>query len=183
MAKAKRVHSTPRRTKSAPSSATDRPEEVEMKAPGCRWVMASGVIGLSTSLTVYDADSALGDASELAAGEREALADYMIGLWTRFRDENRVAPSSTSPADIQVRGASLAEQFIDVEGDVRDLCRAVKVISCVITDQLSHPAGGVAPVTSDYGLEVQPFYVDADMLRFAVEHAADIALTVSHKIQ
>jgi hypothetical protein len=38
-------------------------------------------------------------------------------------------------------------------------------------------------VTSDYGLEVQPFYLDAEMLRFAVEHAADIALTVSHKMQ
>jgi hypothetical protein len=56
-----------RRTKSAPGSATDGPEEVEMKAPGCRWVMASGVIGLSASLTVYDADNAVGDASHLSA--------------------------------------------------------------------------------------------------------------------
>jgi hypothetical protein len=154
-----------------------------MKAPGCRWVMASGVIGLSASLTVYDADNAVGDASHLSAIERAALADYMIALWSRFRDGNHVDTTSTSSAQIQARGASLAEQFIDVESDVRDLRRAVKVISCVITDQLADTVGGVAPVTSDYGLEVQPFYVDAEMLRFAVEHAADIALTVSHKMQ
>ena len=40
-----------------------------------------------------------------------------------------------------------------------------------------------APVTSDYGLEVQTFRIDAEMLRFAVDHAAELALAVSHKMQ
>jgi hypothetical protein len=45
-----------------------------------------------------------------------------------------------------------------------------------IADQLADPVSGAA-LASDYGLEVQPFYVDAEMLRFGVDHAADIALS------
>jgi len=40
-----------------------------------------------------------------------------------------------------------------------------------------------APVTSDYGLEVQTFRIDAEMLLFAVDRATDLALEVSHKMQ
>jgi hypothetical protein len=84
--------------------------------------------------------------------------------------------------DVQANLEALARQFLDVEGDVRDLCRAVKVVSSVITDQLADPIGG-EPVTSDYGLEVQTFHIDADMLRFAVDHATELALAVKHKMQ
>ena len=51
-------------------------------------------------------------------------------------------------------------------------------MSSVITDQLADPLSG-PPVISDYGLEVQTFQVDASMVRFAVDHATDIALEVS----
>jgi hypothetical protein len=50
--------------------------------------------------------------------------------------------------------------------------------ACFMSASLSWPN---APVTSDYGLEVQTFR--AEMLRFAVDHAADLALAVSHKMQ
>ena len=62
-----------------------------------------------------------------------------------------------------------------------NLCRAVKVVSSVIADQLNEPMSG-PPVISDYGLEVQTFQVDASMVRFAVDHATDIALEVSRKM-
>jgi hypothetical protein len=64
-----------------------------------------------------------------------------------------------------------------------DLCRAVKVVSSVITDQLADPISKDGPQTSDYGLEVETFMVDASMVRFAVGHAADIALDVSHRMR
>ena len=54
-------------------------------------------------------------------------------------------------------------------------------MSSVITDQLADPLSD-PPVISDYGLEVQTFQVDASMVRFAVGHAADIALDVSRKM-
>jgi len=45
---------------------------------------------------------------------------------------------------------TLAQRYLDVEGEIHDLCRAVKVISSVIADQLADPIDG-PPVTSDYG--------------------------------
>jgi hypothetical protein len=56
MAKATRVHSTSRRTKSSSSSVTDRPGQgdVPMKAPGSKYEFWSGVIGLDTTLCVFD---------------------------------------------------------------------------------------------------------------------------------
>jgi hypothetical protein len=154
-----------------------------MKAPGCSWEFWGGVIGLSTSLCVFDGKYAVGEASDLPDRERAALADYMIDLWTRFRHENVVTnlPSPTVE-DVQARREAHANLYLDIEGDIMDLCRAVKVVSSVVADQLAHPQGG-APVTSDYGLEVQTFYIDASMLRFAVDHAAELALAVSYKMR
>jgi hypothetical protein len=54
------------------------------------------VIGISTNLVVYDAEMPAGDAGNLSDGERTAFADYMIGVWTRFRDENRVVAAQHS---------------------------------------------------------------------------------------
>ena len=65
-------------------------DEVAMTPPGCSWEFHSGVIGPSESLCVYDAGMGTGHASDLPDGEAAALAYYMIALWTRFRDENRV---------------------------------------------------------------------------------------------
>jgi hypothetical protein len=91
---------------------------------------------------------------------------------------HRLQPSSGT---MSKPGAdALALQYLEI--DVSDLCRAVKVISSVLADQLADPFGG-EPVTSDYGLEVQTFRIDADMLRFAVDHAAELALAVSHKMK
>jgi hypothetical protein len=74
-----------------PSLAED--DEVAMKPPGCSWEFHSAVLGLSESLCAYDGGTGTGRASELPNGEA-ALADYLIGLWTRFRDETR-APNSS----------------------------------------------------------------------------------------
>jgi hypothetical protein len=103
----------------------------------------------------------------------------MIGLWTRFRDENRVV-TEVLENEVQSNRDALARRYLDAEADVRDLCRAVKVVSSVIMEQLAEPIGG-EPVASD-GLEVQTFLIDADMVRFAVEHATKQALYVSHKM-
>jgi hypothetical protein len=56
----------------------------------------------------------------------------------------------------------------------------VKVISSVIADQLQHPDS--KPELSDYGLETQSFRIDASMIRYAVEHAAELALVVRDKM-
>jgi hypothetical protein len=65
---------------------------------------------------------------------------------------------------------------IAFEGKVFDLCRAVKVVSSVIADQLQHPDSALE--TSDYGLETQSFRIDASMVRYAIDHAAELALEV-----
>jgi hypothetical protein len=54
-------------------------------------------------------------------------------------------------------------ELSDIEADISDLCRAVKVVSSVIADQLSDPKS--AREVSDYGLEVQTFQIDASMVR------------------
>jgi hypothetical protein len=100
-------------------------------------------------------------------------------LWTRFRNESHDTNGTAPKEDVQANRNKLAKQFLDVESDVRDLCRAVKVVSCVVYDQLADPISG-EPLTSDYGLEVQTFNIDGERLRFAV--AADLALAVSHKM-
>jgi hypothetical protein len=80
----------------APMPKASPPEdEVAMKPPGCSWEFHSGVIGLSeSSLCVYDGGIGTGHAGDLPDGEAVALADYMIALWTRFRDETRAPKSS-----------------------------------------------------------------------------------------
>jgi hypothetical protein len=177
MAKAKRVHSTPRQTAQKPVTR-DEP----MKAPGCHWEFWNGAIGLSTDLSVFEAGDEVGTASNLPDSERIALANYMIDLWTQVRDQHHNAPNETSvDGDVQAGRESLARLSLDIEEDVMNLCRAVKVVSSVITDQLADPLSG-PPVISDYGLEVQTFQVDASMVRFAVDHATDIALDVSRKM-
>jgi hypothetical protein len=96
MARAKRKAITAR-TKTTSSAPKKRPlrtiaqrpvlGDVPMKAPGCPWRFWSGVIGLSTTLCAFDRESPVGNASDLSQRGRAALADYMIGLWSRFRDD------------------------------------------------------------------------------------------------
>lgn len=69
----------------------------------------------------------------------------------------------------------------DLESRIVDLCGAVKVLSSVLADQLSHPRG--RSEVSDYGLEVQPFMVDANMVRYAADHAAGLALEVRNRLR
>jgi hypothetical protein len=69
--------------------------EVAIMPPGCSWEFHSGVVGLSESLCVYDGGMGVGHASDLLDSEVAALADYMIALWTRSRDETR-APKSVA---------------------------------------------------------------------------------------
>jgi hypothetical protein len=119
---------------------------------------------------------------DLPDRERAAIANYMIALWARFRDENVVTNLPSQTVEIQAGRDALVKEYLNMEGDIADLCRAVKVVSSVVADQLAHPLDGAA-VTSDYGLEVQAFRVDASMLRFAVDHAAELALAVSCKMR
>ena len=70
---------------------------------------------------------------------------------------------------------------MELETKIVDLCRAVKVLSSVLADQLAHPAG--RPERSDHGLEVQPFMIDASMVRYAADHAADLALEVRERLR
>lgn len=71
-------------------------------------------------------------------------------------------------------------KILDIEADIHDLCLAVKVVSSVIADQLQHPDG--PPVLSDYGLETASYRIDASMVRYAVEHAAELALALRDKV-
>lgn len=61
--------------------------ESPMKAPGCVWEFWQGVIGITATLCVFEADIPVGYAGDLSDRSRKALANYMIALWTRFRDE------------------------------------------------------------------------------------------------
>ncbi|CUW41119.1 protein of unknown function [Magnetospirillum sp. XM-1] len=45
------------------------------------------VIGISETLFVFDAEMPVGNGSDLTEPARRALAEHMISLWTRFRDE------------------------------------------------------------------------------------------------
>ena len=69
-----------------------------MMVPGCSWEF-DGVIGLSETLCVFDVGLAAGHGSSLPDSERVALADYMIGLWSRFRERTDIAEL---PADEEV---------------------------------------------------------------------------------
>ncbi len=58
-----------------------------MKAPGCVWQFWSGSIGLNDRSLCFDGGSPVGYATDMSDRSRKALANYMIGLWTKFRDE------------------------------------------------------------------------------------------------
>lgn len=70
--------------------------------------------------------------------------------------------------------------LLDIESDVHFLCLAVKVVSCVIADQLQH--ADTKPEVSDYGLETASYRIDASMVRYAVDHAAELALDLKNKM-
>jgi len=129
MAKAARKTTTPKKTGTA--------RDDSMMAPGCHWEFG-GAIGLSKSLCVFEAGNGVGEASDLPDSERIALANYMIGLWTQFRDQHHNVPNQTSvDGDVQAGRESLVRLSLDIEEDVRDLCRAVKL--CLPSSQISSP--------------------------------------------
>jgi hypothetical protein len=124
MAKAARKNITPRRAasssqKSSPKSAPhpNHTGDVPMKAPGCSWEMWSGVIGLNTNLKVFDAEIPVGNAGHLADSERVALADYMIGLWSQFREGSPAKVPTTNDGGKSPFGA-----FGEVEGGYLKMC-------------------------------------------------------------
>jgi hypothetical protein len=88
-----------------------------MKALGCAWEMWSGVIGLNTNQKVFDADIPVGNAGHLAASERAALADYVIGLWSQFREGSSAKVPTTNNEAKSPFGA-----FGAVEGGYLKLC-------------------------------------------------------------
>lgn len=67
--------------------------EIPMRAPGCVWQFWFGSIGIDSRLQVYDGQMPTGFAGDLTQRSRKALADHMIRLWTRFRDEEPAARS------------------------------------------------------------------------------------------
>lgn len=61
----------------------------EMKVEGCRPIFYTGAVGLSEDLVLYDGGIPFcraADTDFLSGRSREALADRMIELWTRFRE-------------------------------------------------------------------------------------------------
>ncbi len=52
---------------------------------GCGLRFRPGIVGISEKLVAFAGDDAVAVASDLSRRSREALADGMIGLWTRFR--------------------------------------------------------------------------------------------------
>jgi hypothetical protein len=68
----------------------------------------------------------------------------------------------------------LQHRDTEFEAKVAELCSAVKVVASVIDDQLAQPKDG--PILSDHGFEVQTFVLDRQVVRYAVDHAADLAL-------
>jgi hypothetical protein len=62
-----------------------------MKPPGCHFEFWQGSVGLSTDLTVFDGGDAAVGVGNLSDRDRVALANYMIDLWTRFRNHGPLA--------------------------------------------------------------------------------------------
>jgi hypothetical protein len=58
-------------------------------------------------------------------------------------------------------------QALEIEPDGFSLCKAIAVVSSVVTDQLSNPLD--VP-------KVQTFRIDAGTLRYAVDHATELAV-------
>jgi hypothetical protein len=140
MAKAARKNITPRRT--APSSRKSSPirshtGDVPMTAPGCPWEMWSGVIGLSTDLKVFDADIGVGNAGQLADSERTALADYMIALWTRFREAKTQNTNYGARPPLATHHGEKINHFGNPEEQICDLMRAADLSAYLIEEVLS----------------------------------------------
>jgi hypothetical protein len=58
-------------------------------------------------------------------------------------------------------------KYLEIEPDGFSLCKAIAVVSSVVTDQLSNPLD--VP-------KVQTFRIDAGTLRYAVDHATELAV-------
>jgi hypothetical protein len=102
MPKAAQKTSTPKKTETAG-------DEAPMKAPGCHWEFWNGAIGLSTDLRVFEPATKSARQRNLPDAERIALANYMVDLWTQFRDQHHNVPNQTSvDGDVQARRESLA---------------------------------------------------------------------------
>lgn len=67
--------------------------DTPMRAPGCAWRFWFGSVGIDSRLQVYDGQMPTGFAGDLTLRGRKALANHMIRLWTRFRDEEPAARS------------------------------------------------------------------------------------------
>ena len=123
------------------------------------------------------------------------LLHFPFALPTRRRDGATVTRLSDSPnlsarertaATVRSSSAAMPQAFIPDIASERSRSSSAVVHgfalrrACFMSASLSWPN---APVTSDYGLEVQTFRIDAEMLRFAVDHAAELALAVSYKMR
>lgn len=64
---------------------------IPQHAKGCSWQSWGGAFAISDKLHVFEATTTIpineiGTAAHLTARSRAALADHMIGLWTRFKN-------------------------------------------------------------------------------------------------
>jgi hypothetical protein len=124
--------------------------DVPMLAPGCPWEFG-GVIGLSTTLCVFDGDCAVGHASDLGDGEAAALGNYMIDLWTRFRDEDRAVTNRPSARDAYNRANAMESPLDGIRNFAGALCR--------IADTLDDDDGAIV---SDLALRILGFVGELD---------------------
>lgn len=68
-------------------SKSDLVGDVPFYAKGCPWRFWGGYIGINSRLSVADGDMPVGFSGDLTERARKALANRMIELWTKFRDE------------------------------------------------------------------------------------------------
>ena len=105
---------------------------------------------------------------------------------TRLSERPNLSARERTAATLRSSSAAMPQAFIpDIASERSRSSSAVVQCfalrrACFMSASLSWPN---APVTSDYGLEVQTFRIDAEMLLFAVDRATDLALEVSHKMQ
>jgi hypothetical protein len=109
--------------------------------------MWSGVIGLSTTLEVFDAGDAVGNSTHLSDAERVAFANYMIDLWSKFRDESDAkVPTTNAEGPIAAAAEEPRNHYGNPEEQICDLMRAADLCAYLTADWLTE--GRTAPASN-----------------------------------
>jgi hypothetical protein len=96
-------------------------------------------IGLSETLCVFDGGNAAGHGSDLPDSERVALADYMIALWSRFREPKIQTANNEAQSPFAAFGdvEEKSNHYGDLEEQICDLLRAADLSATLPESLLS----------------------------------------------